>query len=452
MKITFLGAAQEVTGSRYLIENKNTKILVDCGLFQGHKEKSARNWDPFPIDPATIDAVVLTHAHIDHTGYIPALVKQGFRGPIYCSKGTYELSAILLVDSGTIQEEDAARANKYGYSRHHPALPLYTANDARKALEYFKVVDFEKSIDIQHSLQVTLIPSYHILGASFIVVTDGEKTLTFSGDLGKPDSLTMKAPTHLKNTDYLVLESTYGDRLHEEVDPFQALETIINSTIKRGGSIVIPSFAVGRTQTILYCLYQLQQQKAIPHIPIFLDSPMAINVSNIFCQFKDEHSLPTTQCDDIFSIATYTRTVEESKRINQVQGPAIIIAASGMAEGGRVLHHIKHCITDSKNTILFVGYQAKGTIGRMLVDGIQQIRIYGHIYPVKAQIDTVDGFSAHADYNDILEWLSYFTNKPTRIFLTHGEIESAESLKEKIENKFNYSVVIPSYKESFELK
>lgn len=451
MKITFLGATQEVTGSRSLVENENIKILIDCGLFQGRKENTIRNWDPFPVEPSTIDAIILTHAHIDHTGYIPVLIKQGFKGTVYCSRATYELSAILLVDSGTLQEEDAARANKYGYSSHHPALPLYTAHDAQRSLEYFKVVDFNEPINFNKSLQATLIPSYHILGASFVVISDGKKTLTFSGDLGQPDSLTMKAPTHLEYTDYLVLESTYGDRLHEEKDPFKELETIINTTVKRGGTVIIPSFAVGRTQTILYCLYQLKHKKIIPDIPIFLDSPMAINVSNLFCTFKDEHLLSTALCKDVFDIAIYTRTVQESKRINQVEGPAIIIAASGMAEGGRVLHHIKHFISDTKSTILFVGYQSRGTHGRRLVEGAREIKIYGQMYPVKAKIKTIDNFSAHADYNDTLDWLSHFKNKPTKIFLTHGEEEAAESLKEKIKRKFNWSVVIPQYEDSFEL-
>lgn len=452
MKITFFGGVETVTGSKYFVEHEGAKILVDCGLFQGGKDRGKRNWEPFPIDPSTIQAVVLTHAHIDHTGYIPLLVKNGFKGKIYCSKGTYALASLLLIDSGMLQEEDANRANKYGYSSHHPALPLYTASDASYALSFFKVTNFDQVFTIGNSLHITLVRSYHILGASFVIVSDGKKTLTFSGDLGRPNELLMKAPTHLKKTDYLVLESTYGDRLHEKEDPVEVLGKIINQTVKRGGSIVIPAFAVGRTQTILYCLYQLRQKNSIPDVPIFLDSPMAINVSNLFCDFKDEHKLPTDSCPNVFNIATYARTVEESKHIDNIEGPSIVISASGMATGGRVLHHIKHFVGDAKNTILFVGFQGEGTHGREFVEGAKEIEIYGRIYTVRAAIKKIDTLSAHADYNEILEWLSYFENKPKKVFITHGEITSAESLKAKIEERFGWSVVLPRYLDSFDLK
>jgi metallo-beta-lactamase family protein len=451
MKITFLGASQEVTGSRYFIEFEGTRILVDCGLFQGSKEERERNWDPFPVAPSSISAIFLTHAHIDHTGYIPLLVKNGFAGTVYCSKATAALCALLLVDSGALQEEDAQKANDYGYSSHHPALPLYTEADAQHSLKFFHGIDYDHAITIG-SLNVTLIRSGHILGASFVIVSDGKETLTFSGDLGRPHPLVMKAPTHLTKTDFLVIESTYGDREHEQEDPIKVLGEVVREAVKKGGVLVIPAFAVGRTQTILYCLYQLKQQNAIPDIPIFLDSPMAINVTDLFCEFNDEHVLPSRSCSTIFSVATYTRTVEESKGIDHHEGSAIIIAASGMAAGGRVLEHLKHRISDPKNTVLFVGFQAEGTLGRALVDGAPRVLIQGQSYWVHATIKTLHNLSGHADCNEILEWLSYFETKPKKVFVTHGELVAAQALQKKIEERFGWSVVIPHYLESFDLE
>lgn len=455
MKISFFGGVEQVTGSKYFVEDGDTKILVDCGLFQGDKETRKRNWNGLPIEASSIDAVVLTHAHIDHTGYIPALVKKGFRGKIYCSKGTYDLCAIMLLDSGFLQEKHAEEINeaseKKKISDHSPALPLYTVADAESSLTFFHVVDFNKEVKLGTSLHFTLIPSGHILGSSFVIVSDGKETLTFSGDLGRPNQLTMKAPTHLKKTDYLVIESTYGNRLHEQTDPIQELGEVVNQTVAKGGVLIIPSFAVGRAQTILYCLYQLKQQKLIPDIPIFLDSPMAINVTNLFCKFKDEHILPTNECTNIFDVATYTRTVEESKHIDQLKGSSIIIAGAGMANGGRVLHHFKHFISHAKNTILFVGFQAAGTNGRDLIEGAKKIDIYGKEFKVRAQIKKMNGLSAHADYQEILEWLGHFETTPKKVFITHGELDAAQALQKKIEERFGWDAVIPKYLESFDL-
>ncbi len=438
MKITFLGATQEVTGSRYLIEDKDTKVLVDCGLFQGDKELKNRNWDTFPVEMSSIDAIVLTHAHIDHTGYIPLLVKKGFRGEIYCSKATYQLSSILLLDSGRLQEKKA------------PDLPLYTEKDAEYSLQFFKVVDYDTIVNIG-TLKVTLIRSGHILGSAFVILSDGKQTITFSGDLGRPDQLTMKSPPHLEKTDFLVIESTYGDRLHDEGDPIEELGHIVNETVARGGVLIIPSFAVARTQTILYSLYRLKEKNAIPKVPIFLDSPMAIRVTDLFCNFKEEHALPPLLCDDIFDVATYTSTAKKSKKIDTLKHSAIIIAGSGMATGGRVLHHLKAFISDPKNTILFVGFQAEGTEGRALVEGAKEIKIHDKQYSVRAEIKRIKMLSAHADYNEILEWLSFFKNTIKKVFVTHGEIEASQSLKKKIEERFGWSVVIPKYLESFDL-
>lgn len=451
MKITFFGAVQEVTGSRYLIEHEDTKILVDCGLFQGGRELRMRNWQPFPVDPGSIDAIVLTHAHVDHTGYIPALVKNGFRGKIYCSKGTYELCSILLIDCANIFEGDARRALEQGRADELQATALYTMVDAERALTLFQVIDYDSTFNIGKYLNITLIRSGHIIGSSFVVINDGKKTLTFSGDLGRPDELVMKAPEHLKKTDYLIMESTYGDRLHEAEDPVKVLGRLVNKTAAKGGKLIIPAFAVARTQMIFYCLYQLKQQNAIPNIPIFLDSPMAIKVTNLYCNFLDEHKLPDGICNNIFDIATFTATVEESKLIDRIKGPAIIIGGSGMADGGRVLHHFQHFISDPKNTIAFVGYQGEGTHGRTISSGEKEVELYGKVYKVRAKITTVGNLSAHADYNEILEWLSYFEGAPKKVFMTHGQIEAAQSLKNKIEERFGWSVVVPKYAESFDL-
>jgi metallo-beta-lactamase family protein len=451
MKITFFGAVEEVTGSRYLIETDDVKILVDCGLFQGEHELTKHNWDAFPVDPKSIEAIVLTHAHIDHTGYIPVLVKKGFKGKIYCSKATYALCAIMLVDSGHLQEEDAKHMNARGDSEHAPIVPLYTAQDAQDSLPLFHAIEYDTPVNIGKTLQATLIRSGHILGSSFVVLTDGKEKLTFSGDLGRPADLIMKTPPHLKETDYLVLESTYGDRLHEKGDAIEALGNAVNQTVKRGGILVIPCFAVARTQTILYCLYQLKQKKMIPEIPIYLDSPMAIKVTSLLCTFPEEHTLSPALCKDVCAVATYTNTADESKKLDHLTHPAILVAGSGMADGGRVVHHLQHFIADAHNTILFVGFQAKGTTGYELVSGAKHIKIYGTSYPVHADIKTIDMLSAHADYNEVLEWLSSFEKAPKKVFLTHGELESAISLKKKIEDRFGWTVVIPKYKDSFEL-
>ncbi len=450
MKITFFGAVEEVTGSRYLVEDKDVKILVDCGLFQGDKEITQRNWDPFPLAVESIDALVLTHAHIDHTGYIPLLVKNGFKGKIYSSKGTQELCALLLIDSGYLQEEEAKHRNKRRDPQHPMVMPLYTKLDAEHSLKFFQAVDYDAVVSIK-SLQVTLIRSGHILGSSFVIVSDGKQKLTFSGDLGRPEQFIQKSPPHLQETDFLVLESTYGNRLHEEGDPIKALGEIVNETIKKGGVLILPSFVVERTQTILYCLYQLKQKKIIPDIPIFLDSPMGIKVTDLFCKFKEDLTLPASLCKEIFNTATYIHTVEESKQLDQITQPAIIIAGSGMANGGRVMFHLQHFISDAKNTVAFVGYQAKGTQGRFLVEGSKELRVYGISYTVRAEIKVITAFSAHADYKEIIEWLGYFGKPPKKIFLTHGEIESAESLKKKIEEQLGSTVVIPKYLESFDL-
>jgi metallo-beta-lactamase family protein len=445
MQLTFLGAAQTVTGSKYLLEHKNKKILVDCGLFQGHKEMRQRNWEKFFTDPSEIDAIILTHAHIDHSGYIPLLVKNGFRGKIFCSAATFDLCKILLTDSGFLQEEDARRANRYKYSKHHPALPLYNEAEAEESLKFFQPLAFNQKHDFDETFYFTLTPSGHILGSAFVSIFFDKKSVIFSGDLGRKNDPIMKPPSQLQQADYLLIESTYGDRLHEKTDPAEMLKIAINKTAARGGTIVIPAFAVGRAQNILFQLYLLKQQNAIPEIPIFLDSPMAIDASEILQKYSDEHKLGKNLCDKVCKIARYTRSTEESKSLNEIKMPMIIISASGMAEGGRVLHHLKNYIPDHKNTILFTGFQASGTRGDKIIRGEKEIKIHGNIYEVNAEIVNLTGSSAHADYEEILDWLNNFKTAPKKIFITHGNPEAATSLQEKITKKFGWNVVIPQY-------
>lgn len=446
MKITFLGAAQEVTGSKYLIEHDNKKILVDCGLFQGIGSDK-KNLEPFAVDPKTIQAVVLTHAHIDHTGYIPRLVKDGFKGKIFCSQGTYELCKILLPDCGAIQEEEAKKQTSQGNS----VVPLYTKSDALKALQLFHTINFDSAIKITQSLQVTLVHSGHIIGSSFVILSDGKSTITFSGDLGRFHQELLKTPQLLKNTDYLVMESTYGDRSHHVQNALQILRELIDDVVRTKGTLIIPAFAVGRSQIILYYLYQLKQQNRLPNIPIFLDSPSAIHASNIMCYFPKELDVSIAECKNILAIAELTDTIQASKSINRVHSPMIIISASGMAEGGRILHHFKHHITDEKTIVLFVGFQAEGTLGYDLIHGAKTIKVDEESYNVHAKIKMIDSFSAHADDQEILDWLGYFEKQPKKVFITHGEIQSSQSLQQKIEKRFNWSVIIPKYLESFDL-
>lgn len=453
MKLTFLGATETVTGSKYLLEEDNQKILIDCGLFQGLKELRLRNWDKFSINPKAIDAVLLTHAHIDHSGYLPLLVKNGFVGKIYCSEATYDLCKILLPDSGYLQEEDAARANKYGYTEHKPALPLYTQKDAIEILKQFECVGFGKEITLNDTLSFSLSRAGHILGAASIKVSNGHTSIVFSGDVGRLNDPIMKPPAQIQEADYLVLESTYGDRLHEEVNPLDQLEKIIIKTVERGGSVIIPSFAVGRAQSLMYYIHELKEVKRIRNVSVYLDSPMAINASNLLKQHCADHKLSPEKCADVCDDVIYTQTPEQSKGIyNKNNGmPVIVISASGMATGGRILHHLKHFVTDERNTILFAGFQAAGTRGAQLIHGEKEIRIHGELHPVRAEILNLENISAHADYNEIISWLGHFRKAPQKTFLTHGEPEAASSLKFKIEDRLGWRVEIPTYLQQVDL-
>jgi len=452
MQIQFLGAAGTVTGSKYVVTASNNRVLVDCGLFQGLKQLRLRNWAPLPIDPASLTAVVLTHAHIDHSGYVPLLVKQGFRGPIHCTAATLELCRLLLPDSGHLQEEDAAYANRHGFSKHRPALPLYTEEDAQRCLRNFRAADFDRVIDLG-GMQAELAPSGHILGSAFVVLSDGKRRVTFSGDLGRPHDPLMVAPRALEHTDYLIVESTYGDRLHPAGDPCDELEAVITRTIGRGGVVVVPAFAVGRAQFLLYCIHRLKAQGRIPAgLPVFLNSPMAVDVTGLYQRFRDEHRLGAAECEATCHAATYVNSVEESERLNSLRHPMIIISASGMATGGRVIHHLKAFAPDPRNTILFSGFQAAGTRGAAMLAGARTVRIHGQDVPVNAEIAALSTLSAHADAAETVHWLRNFKEPPRLTFITHGEPVASDALRQRIERELRWRTRIPEYRETVDLE
>ena len=445
MQLIFLGATNTVTGSKFLLKLGQKKILVDCGMFQGLKELRLRNWTKFPIDPKTIDAVVLTHAHIDHSGYLPVLIKNGFTGKVYCSGATKDLCSVLLPDSGYLQEEEAKLANKYGYSKHSPAVPLYTKEEAENSLKNFRSIELRKRLKLGEESYMSLIPAGHILGATFIQIEHYGTKVLFSGDLGRPHDPILHPPSVMQAADYLILESTYGNRLHKKVNPEDELCDIINRTVNRGGTIVIPAFAVGRAQHLLYLMYLLKSKDRIPNVPIYLDSPMAQDATDIFRKYSDLHRLSPELSHKVCEVAKYVNTREESIALDLDMKPKIIISASGMLEGGRVLHHIRVFAPDERNTIVFAGYQAAGTRGADMTGGKPEIKVFGESIPVKAEVQVLSNMSAHADYEEILQWLRNFNHHPRKVFITHGEPEAAQALKEKIEEELNWSCVVPDY-------
>lgn len=451
VKLRFLGGAGTVTGSKYLIENGRSKILVDCGLFQGLKELRLRNREPLLVPPGSIDSVVLSHAHLDHSGYLPVLVKRGFRGKIHCTSATRDLCRILLPDSGRIQEEEAQYANEKGFSKHHPALPLYDEKEAYACLDYFRTHPFENDFNAAPGILCRLKPAGHILGASVLKIEVGGVSIAFSGDLGRPEDLIMKPPARIESADYLVVESTYGDRFHDTRKILDQLAEALNRTFARGGVVVAPAFSVGRSQALLYALYRLRKARKIPDVPIFLNSPMSVDATRLFSEYQGEHALDPKECAGMCSVATYIHTIEESKALNRASGPMMIISASGMATGGRVLHHLRAFAPDPKNMILLAGFQAKGTRGASLIDGAKTLRIHGMDVPVGAEVAVLHGFSAHADQGEILEWLGGFRRPPKQTFITHGEPEAAQSLRREIEGRLGWSCVVPAQLEEYEL-
>lgn len=455
--IQFLGAAQCVTGSKYLLRTPSSTTLVDCGLFQGLKELRQRNWDPFPFPPTQIDQVILTHAHIDHTGYLPRLHKEGFSGPVYCTPSTAELLNLLLPDCGHLQEEDARYAAMKGFSKHAKPLPLFTAEDGIKTLRLLQPVGFGKAHALR-GINFQYHPAGHILGAGSLEIQIGNTRLWFSGDLGRYHDEVMNPPSAGIEADYIFVESTYGNRLHPDNDVSAELAEIINRTAKRGGVVIIPAFAIGRTQTMLYQIRRLEDADRIPRLTVFIDSPMAVDASALYCKFGHEENLKldlTMGTDDCCPLrchkTTFVRTPEESKRINDVRIPAIIIAASGMAAGGRVVHHLANRLPDKRNTVLLAGFQAEGTRGRALLRGAKELKIHGLFVRVKAEVVSISGLSAHGDQHDLMRWLSGFRRAPRRVFLVHGEEDGLNGLTAQIRDRLKWPTHIPSYLERAEL-
>jgi metallo-beta-lactamase family protein len=451
MKLSFLGGVGTVTGSKYVVDANRTRLLVDCGLFQGFKQLRLRNWAPLPVNPKSIDAVILTHAHLDHSGYLPLLIKNGFSGPVISTNATRDLCAILLPDSGHLQEKDAEFANRHGFSKHRPALPLYTAVDAEAALKRFRPMAFDEMHTIEKGIQLRFRRAGHILGAAIVELFHAGKTVVLSGDLGRPEDPIMVDPTSIAHADYLIVESTYGDRRHNADNPEKALADVINRTVRRGGTVIIPAFAVGRTQSILYYLHRLKSTGRIPEVPVFLDSPMAEDASDIFCKDFRDQKLSEQACRAACGVARYVRTVEQSKALTAETMPKIIISASGMATGGRVLHHLKRYAPDPRNTILFTGFQAGGTRGAAMTSGAKTVKIHGAYVPVHAEIQNLHMLSAHADADEIMGWLRHFESPPRRTFVTHGEPAASDALRHRIEEELGWSCSVAEFREEFDL-
>jgi metallo-beta-lactamase family protein len=452
MRITFLGATNTVTGSKYLLEEHGRKVLVDCGLFQGFKQLRLRNWRSLPIRPRDIDAVVLSHAHIDHSGYVPLLVRNGFAGRVYCSDATRSLLEILLPDSGRLQDEEARFANRHGFSKHNPALPLYTEEDAIKSLESLEAVAFDSEQVVASELQCSLTPVGHILGAASVHVTGPAGRVLFSGDVGRPDDPIMRAPAVPPKADWMIVESTYGDRKHAEVDAANEVADAVNRVAHRGGVMVVPAFAVGRAQALMLHLSRLKAHGLIPDVPIYLDSPMAINATRVYHRYRTEHRLSVEECAGMCGVATIVNSVPESKALLERRGPMIIISASGMATGGRVLHHLKAFAPNARNMILLTGYQAGGTRGAALAAGAREIKIHGTMVPVNAEVRQLSGTSAHADADELIAWMRKFASRPERVFVTHGEPNAADRLRHRIENELGWTSEVPEYLESVDLQ
>ena len=462
-KLTFLGAAGTVTGSKYLVEAANKRLLVDCGIFQGTPELSDRNYKPLPTDPKSFDYVVLTHAHLDHTGLLPRLVKDGYGGPIFANPATIDLTTLLLKDSAHLQEDDAERARTKGYSRHANPQPLYTADDVDPVLRAMKPMPRKGGFDISPEFHIESYDAGHILGSSSLVLTitdNGKKNVViFSGDIGRYNQPILNDPsTPAANADVLLCESTYGDREHEPGDPAELLAAVVNRVAKRGGSIVVPAFAIGRAQTFMYYLRQLEDQQRIPRLPVYVDSPMALSATDLYVKHREDHDLEFSREDnngkgDPLDVHQFhlTRTADESKQINNVKTPCIIISASGMVTGGRVLHHLIQRLPDPRNAVMLAGFQAQGTRGRALQEGAKTIRIFGQEIPVNAEIVELGQFSAHAGKSELLRWLTGLPAPPKQTYLVHGEPSAAQSLQASIRENLKWNVSVARYLDTIDL-
>lgn len=450
--IHFLGAAGTVTGSKYLLDTGDVKLMVDCGIFQGLKELRKHNWDFLPVDVQRLDFVILTHGHLDHVGYLPRLLYQGFKGKIYGSAPTLEIASIVLRDSARIQEEEAAQANKMGYSKHHPAKPLYTSEDAEKIISRFTPVNTHKWISFGNHIQIMFRPNGHIIGSCFIDIKIYDKHFVFSGDVGRPNDILMYPPEQPDYADVLFIESTYGDRLHPQEDIKARLKEIIINALQKGGSLIIPSFAVERTQLLMYLLWQLRKEQQIPEIPFIMDTPMGADVLHVFQTFSEWHRLPLNECADMCKAFRIVKDIKETYQIIHTRFPKIIIAGSGMVSGGRVLSYLQHYVSHPEHTLLLVGYQAEGTRGRKLLEGAHEIKIYGQYYPVRMQIEVLHSLSAHADQKELLDWLSNMTIKPEKVFIVHGEKQSAETFLVKLKDTLGWKATVPALYQIEEIK
>lgn len=465
-KVTFYGGVGTVTGSKYLLEHADRKILVDCGLFQGFAELRQRNWDDPPFDPASVDAVIITHAHIDHTGYLPRLVKLGFNGPVYTSRASADLLKILLPDSGRLQEEEADYRNRHNLTSHAPALPLYDEKDAREALKLVRPLPNDASVtQVTEGINASFMVAGHIMGASLVLVEmtgarpNGESIrFLFSGDLGHYDQPIVKDPAPPPACDYLMCESTYGNRLHGNVSTADQMTRIINEAVERNGPVLIPAFAVGRTQEVLYLIRELEEEKRIPVLPVIVDSPMAAQSTQVYNRWNEEHdeeyaSILARKRHPLRTTAMTTASSrDESKRLNDMRGPRIIISASGMMTGGRVLHHAVRMLPMENATVVFVGYQAAGTTGRKIQDGERLVKIMKSMVDVNCHVEKIEGFSAHADWKAVIRWLEGLPNAPSAVFTTHGEPEAAEAMAGHIRDRFGWNVIVPEYLQEMELK
>lgn len=446
MRLTFLGGTETVTGSKYLLETETTRVLVDCGLYQGYKWLRRRNWQPLPLAIQDVDAIVLTHAHLDHSGFIPVLYKQGFRGKVYTHAATASLCGLLWPDSGKIQEEDAKFYSKHKLSRHEQPEPLYDEATAQAALKLLQPVEFDQSFHIG-DLHFTLQAAGHVLGAASVIAQHNDYRIGFSGDVGRPNDILMRPPQPLPAVDLLLLEATYGDRRHPPEDAWQQLADVVNEAARDGGVLLIPSFAVGRAQLLQHMLVTLMAEKRIPRLAIYLDSPMAISASAIYQRYHQYHRLSHDQCEQAFQQVIYTRSIEESKALASERGPHIIIAGSGMATGGRILHHFKHWLGDHRTTVLFSGHQAGGTRGAKMEQGVETIKVHGQWFPVKAKIRRLDGLSGHADYLELADWLAAAKlSARTQIYLVHGEPDALEAMADYLKQTTNFDVNIGDYR------